>query len=106
MRQLVPGEIYSISDHFGLRAKFILEDATGSSSTSRNDTEQPRTLVSTNDSSTASSDGSSTSSSTPLREMQSLSQTQHTLTSLFTLVQHHRAVHTKHFKQLLILFPS
>lgn len=111
--QLVPGQNYSYSDHFGLRAKFIIVPPPSSSSSLTNtngnseadlyDPSSEDRRVQSPVSSTGS--GGSASSSTPLRTFISLSQTQNTLTKLHTLVRHHRIVHSPQAKVIFYLVP-
>ncbi|KAL7417309.1 Endonuclease/exonuclease/phosphatase [Mrakia frigida] len=116
--QLVPGHDFSYSDHFGLRAKFIIVPPPSSTNTKTNShtdlydpssstQQQPYATEDSRGESPSSSTGSggSASSSTPLRTFISLSQTQNTLTKLHTLVRHHRIVHAPQAKSMFYLVP-
>jgi sphingomyelin phosphodiesterase 2 len=110
---LVPGQDYSYSDHFGLRAKFAITSpaavqASSSVEPTLYDPESDHTLPidkPTGSEVTPVSSGGSASSSTPLRTLVSLSQTQQTLSKYHTLVRHHRKVHLPHARSTLYLVP-
>lgn len=109
---LVPGQAYSYSDHFGLRAKFAIvrassnHDASSGERTLFDSTSQAHPASKEEgDQVTPVSSVGSASSSTPLRTLVSLSQTQRTLSTFHTLIRHHRTVHLPHAKSMLYLVP-
>lgn len=107
VKDLVPGQAYSYSDHFGLRAKFDIV-------TSQEQVLEP-SVKPTSDESTSSRGGSeesanSASSSTPLTNLDSgrewsRERISNTAEEFEQALHHHRQVHQRHSKQLLALLP-